>query len=276
MTTVYDRLGLDLDTALFGEAANLSSAAANSLIFIADNTPPMPEWQKNDLATAAEAPIVRTTYFQNPMAANLANMLASAQTIYNTAYSASDTSMMFASSDLMIKINIFNQHTDNISGVTLVNDANTPSYDMASALGQQIMMILAKTDGNTSVKNTVPILGSFSSLFVADQIRSNTTQLYTYATEYAGSLTMNNPEVGGYYINLSPAEISNIITYIANTSNLMNTRSSFDKNYYVNAKQVVQDFSFLQQFNNMGGTNTYLTTNMIGTPYLANNLTSNS
>ena len=274
MTTIYDRLNLDIDTAIFGAAANLSPEAANSLTFIADNTPPMPQWQINDLANAAETPIVRTTYFQNPMAANLANMLASAQTIYTTAAVAADGPVMTSSSDLIIKINDFYKHTDNISGVITVNDANTPSYDMASAVGQQIMMILAKTDGNTSVKNTAPILGSFTSLFVTSEIKTNTIQMFAYAGEYANSLISDG--MGGYYSGLGPQETNNIINYMDSTAALMNTRSSFDKDYYMNARQIIQDFSYLQQFNSMGGTNTYLTTNIVGTPTLANNLTANS
>ena len=274
MTTIYDRLNLDIDTAIFGAAANLSSEAANSLIFIADNTPPMPQWQINDLANAAETPIVRTTYFQNPMAANLANMMASAQTIYTTATVAADGPVMTSSSNLIIKIDDFFKHTDNISGVITVNDANTPSYDMASAVGQQIMMILAKTDGNTSVKNTAPILGSFTSLFVTSEIKTNTIQMFAYAGEYANSLISDG--MGGYYSGLGPQETNNIINYMDSTAALMNTRSSFDKDYYMNARQIIQDFSYLQQFNSMGGTNTYLTTNIVGTPTLANNLTANS
>lgn len=274
MTTVYDRLGLDLDTALFGEAANLSSAAANSLIFIADNTPPMPQWQKNDLIAGGTTPIVRTTYFENPLSANLANISASALSIFNTATIVLDADMTNAANALVTEVNSFISHTDNISGVSIVTSANVPSYDTASALGQQIMMILAKTDGNTSVKNTAPILGSFTSLFIQNDLIANSIKLHAYAGEYANSII--NDGMGGYSSGLGPEETANIKNYVLSTSNLMYDRETFDKDYYVNAKQVVQDFSFLQQFNNMGGTNTYLTTNMIGTPYLANNLTSNS
>lgn len=271
MTTVYDRLGLDLDTALFGAAANLSPEAANSLMFIADNTPPMPDWQVNALSNGATTPIVRADYFQNPMSANLANIFISAQTIYTTAATAADASAMYVANNLIIKIEDFSKHTDNISGVTLAMDANVPAYDTASAVGQQIMMILAKTDGNTSVQNTAPILGSFTSLFVTSEIQSNTIQLYTYAHEYANSLISDG--MGGYY---SVMDTSNMLSYMVNTANFMNTRTYFDRDYYVNAKQVVQDYSFLQQFNTMGGTNTYLVTNIVGTPELANNLTANT
>lgn len=274
MTTVYDRLGLTLDTSLFGDAANLSSAAANSLAFIADNTPPMPQWQINDLTNGSSTPIVRTTYFQNPMANTLANIHSSAVSIYNTSQIVMDASMSYVANLIVANSNSFTGHTNNIAGVSTVTDANVPSYDTASALGQQVMMILAKTDGNTSVKNTAPILGSFSSLFVANTIQANANVIYFYAGEYANSIVSDG--MGGYVSTLSPSEISNIQTYLVSTSSFMYTRESFDKAYYVNAKKVVQDFSFLQQFNTMGGTNTYLTTNIIGTKELANNLTSNS
>ena len=276
MTTLYERLNLDLDTALFGAAANLSSDAANSLIFIADNTPPMPQWQKDAVTNGGEVPIVRTTYFQNPMANSLANISASALSIYNTAELLGDTSTSYLASGLMVNANTFTQHTNNISGVSIVTDANVPSYDLASAVGQQIMMILAKVDGNTSVQNTSPILGSFTSLFISDDIQANANALYFFATEYSSSVTGGGESGPAYVSTLDPSELSNIRNYIANTSSSMNTRETFDKDYYVNVRQIIQDYSFMQQFNNMGGTNTYLTTNMIGTPELANNLTSNS
>ena len=274
MTTVYERLGLDLDTALFGAAANLSSEAANSLIFIADNTPPMPQWQKDAVTNGGEVPIVRTSYFQNPMANSLANISASALSIYNTAEFCNDYATSAIASGLLVNANTFTQHTNNISGVSLVTDANVPSYDMASAVGQQIMMILAKVDGNTSVTNTAPILGSFSSLFVANSIQSNANVLYVYAGEYANSLISDGE--GGYYSAMGPEILANMRSYMSNTSSTMNTRETFDKDYYVNVRQIIQDYSFMQQFNTMGGTNTYLTTNIIGTKELANNLTSNS
>ena len=199
---------------------------------------------------------------------------ASALSIYNTAELVADGAMSAIASGLMVNANNFTKHTNNISGVCLVTDANVPSYDMASAVGQQIMMILAKVDGNTSVKNTAPILGSFSSLFISNTGQENANVLYFYAGEYANSLISNG--AGGYDSVLSSSEISNIKSYMANTSSNMNTRETFDKDYYVNVRQIIQDYSFMQQFNTMGGTNTYLTTNIIGTKELANNLTSNS
>jgi hypothetical protein len=274
MTTVYERLGLTIDASFFGAAANLSSGAANSLAFIADNTPPLPDWQISALSNGATTPIVRTDYFQNPLSSNLSSIYTSAHTIYITATTAADTDVALSANNLMIKVDQFTKHTDNIAGVSVVMDANTPSYDTASALGQQVMMILAKTDGNTSVTNTTPILGSFSSLFIPKDIQTNTIQMVAYAGEYANSLISDG--MGGYYSGLGPEENANIISYMNSTSALMNLRWSSDVTYYNNAKKVVQDYSFLQQFNNMGGTNTYLVTNIVGTPTLANNITANS
>lgn len=272
MTTVYERLNITFTN--FGEASNLSPGAANSLTFLAENTPPIAEWQKSDLANGN---IQKTDYFQNPMANNVATMTTNTNTILATATLLADTDMENRATELIAELDLFKKHTDNISGVTIVNTANTPSYDNASSVGQQIMMILAKTDGTESTQNTAPILGSFTSLFIRDELKSNTQQISYYANIYSSNTQLVPSESGDYYICLlPPEEIANIKNYLSNTTTELSTRRTSDVTFYNNALQVVQDYGYLQQFTTAGGTNTYLMKNVVGTPRLANNLSSNT
>jgi spore coat protein CotF len=260
MTTVYSRLGYSFDTARFGNAAKLSSGAANTMATIANNTPSVPNWLKTDLAAGG---IVKTNYLYNPTASNLASMLSSTITIVNAAISGNNTSssnnyalLANAGNNLIISINSFKSHTDNISGITTVSNPNVPSYSTASSIGLQNFLTLSKTDGANTLTDTTPILGSFTSLFIPDILQANTIQLTYYATEIAANATPN----------LSNSEIVNITNYCTNTASILNVRRTADWAFYQNSVHVSQDYGFLMQFNNMGGTSNYLINNVIGTP----------
>jgi len=263
--TVYDRLGLTFDTTRFGTAQTLSNTAANTLNLVATNTAQLTNWQKSDLANGA---IVRTNYFQNPTASNVASMLISANSLYWSANSANDSVTSALASSLTVQLNAFKSHTDNISGVTVSTAYGIPSLGAASSVGQLNMMTLSKTDG---VSNTAPILGSFTSLFIPDILQANTIQLTYYANEYANSISLTG---NTYTSNLANSEIANIQNYITSTTNVLYNQRMQDWTFYQNSTQVNQDVGFLQQFNNMGGTMTYLVQNVVGTSSLITKLSS--
>jgi len=268
MTTIYQRLNITFTN--FGEASNLSPGAANSLKFIAENTPPIEDWQKTDLAAGN---IQKTDYFQNPMVSNVTTMSANATIIENNASLVGDAELVQKANNLIIELSLFREHTDNLSGANTVTSPNVPAYDTASSVGQQLMMILAKTDGTDSVQNTAPILGSFTSLFIRDEMKSNNEIIGYYANVYAS----NTESYGeGYTNNLSAGEIANIKSYLQNTTTQLYTRRTEDIAYYLNSVQVMEDYGYLQQFTNAGATNTYLMKNVVGTQRLANNLSSNT
>lgn len=265
--TVYSRLGLNFDTTRFGSAQTLAPSAANTLNLIA-NTAPLKTWQTTDLSAG---PVVRTNYFQNPTAGNVASMLISANSLYYSANSANDSVTQSLASSLTIELNNFKSHTDNISGVTVSNSQGIPSLNSAQNIGQLNMLTLSKSDG---VSNTAPILGSFTSLFISDILTANTIKLTYYANEYTNSLSLN-VTTGNTTSNLANSEIANIQNYIISTTNVLYNQRIQDWTFYQNSLQVSQDASFLQSFNSMGGTMTYLVNNVIGTPSLITKLTSN-
>ena len=138
------------------------------------------------------------------------------------------------------------------------------------------MLFRSQTDG---IVNTSPILGSFTSLFIPDILHANTVQLSYYATEYENSLIeVVDPETGNTSIssNLSPTEVTAIQNYINSTKTVLYNQRVQDWTFYQNSTQLNQDVGFLQQFNNMGGTMTYLVKNVIGTPSLVEKLSANT
>ena len=263
--TIYSRLGLNFDTTRFGSAQTLAPSASNTLNLIA-NTAPLKPWQTTDLSAG---PVVRTNYFQNPTVGNVASMLISSNSLYYSANSANDSVTQALASSLTIELNNFKSHTDNISGVTVSNSQGIPSLNSAQNIGQLNMMTLSKTDG---VSNTAPILGSFTSLFIPDILTANTIKLTYYANEYANSVGAN---ISGYITsNLAPSEITNIQNYLLSTTNVLYNQRMQDWTFYQNSIQVSQDASFLQSFNNMGGTMSYLVNNLVGTPSLVSKINS--
>lgn len=272
--TVYSRLGYNFDTKRFGGAATLGDGAKNTLNLIADNTPPMTDWQKTDLAAG---PITRTNYFQNPMAGYCTTILASAQNMYESGNTTGDSAVMSAATALIISVNAFKKHTDNISGVTVVTSPGFPSYDTASSVGQMSMQTLTKT-GETQT-DTTPILGSFTSLFIGDLLSGNSAILTQYTSDYNASISCTTTGTGTNvdpYITTCTSNIdaTPMITYTGSVKDIMDTRRTHDVNFYNNSIQIAQDNAFLQQFNTMGNTNTYLINNVVGTASLKAKLAS--
>jgi hypothetical protein len=258
--SVFDRFGLNFDTTRFGDADTLSAGASNTLTLIANTTPQFAQWQINALEAGSP---VRTDYFKNPTVNAVNSMISSATLIAANANTINASTLEASAISLIVELNSFKSHTDNIAGVVLVsNTAVFPSYDAAFGIGQQSMMILTKTDGPQ--QNTDAILGSFTSLFIQDILDSNTVQLTSYA-----------PLINVSTSNTDPI-INTVAAYCNTTSSILNTRRLNDWTFYQNSLQVMKDTAFLQQFNAMGGTQTYLVKNLIGTPTLVNNLSANT
>jgi hypothetical protein len=266
---LYNRLNLNFDTSRFGQAQTLSSGAANTLGLIASTSGALPTWQQQDLAAGSPVP---TNYFQNPTATYLSNMLASANLLVISANTVSDSNTVNVATSLMIEITNFKSHTDNISGVVAVSNTLFPSLQSAQNMGQLNMMTLARSDG---VSNTAPILGSFTSLFIMDEIQANANTILTFAQEYANSITSNVVGANTYYSsNLSNTIIATIDSYVSNTTLLLSTRRTSDWAFYRNSLQLAKDVGYMQQFSNMGATMSYLVNNVVGTPNLLSKLNS--
>lgn len=274
--SVFNRLGFNFDTTRFGSAHTLSDGAANTVNLIANTTPTIPDWQKSDLANGA---IVRSDYFQNPTTTYVNSMLSSAISISSNAFIINAFSLSASANSLIIELNRFVSHTDNISGLTVVSSPDFPSYDTAAGVGQMSLMNLNKTGEAQS--NTDVLLGSFTSLFIQDDLTANTNQLLSYSIQLKNSISANTieggeggPSVTTYSSNLANSIISSMSSYCNTTSSILNTRRNHDWTFYQNSFQVMKDNAFLQQFNNLGGTQKYLIKNVVGTTSLVDKLTS--
>jgi hypothetical protein len=274
--TVFNRLGFNFDTNRFGSAHTLSTGAANTVNLISNNVPAMPDWQKSDLANGA---IVRTDYFQNPATTYVNSMLSSAAIISSNALTINAFSLAASANSLIVELGKFTSHTNNVSGVTLVFASDVPSYAGAAGSGQSSLLTLNMAGEPQT--NTDIMLGSFTSLFIQDDLTANANQILTYSIQLKNSISANTtddgeggPSVTTYSSNLANSIISSMSSYCNTTSSILNTRRMHDWTFHRNLQQVTQDNGFLQQFNNLGGTQKYLIKNVIGTTSLIGKLTS--
>lgn len=275
--TIFNRYQLNFDTSRFGDADNLSPNASNTINLIASSSGTIYPWQANCIASG---PIVRSDYLQNPTTINTNSMLVSVANIAINSLAVSNANAQFATvfanaNNLIISLNSFQSHTDNISGLNIVTSPDVPSYDYSFNTGQISLINLAKF--NEPQPNTDIILGSFTSLFIPDILKANDEQLQIFNTQLSNSIVTGTDEYGNtyYYSTLTGSQIANLENYISSTTTVLNTRRTQDWNFHQNSMQILEDEAFIQQFSNLGGTQSYLLNNIIGTPNLVANLTSN-
>jgi hypothetical protein len=269
MSSVYSTLNFNFDTSKFGSALYLSPQAEAYL-----NAAPLviPEWQKNDMANGN---INMANYYKNPTANACINLSSNANTML--AFTPfTDTANLFLTAsvgannlianlnNLVIEINAFKLHTDNVSGVyTMTSNTDTiPSLDHATSIGNQLLRVLSTTDG---VANTVPLLGNMTSLFIANDIIS-------YTTTVASNMVVLNNSVSGGISNISNSAMNLIISDVQTMNNYIALRRTSDCAFYVRSIQILDDYNKVSKFDNMGNTQTYLVNNLIGTDRLKNNL----
>jgi hypothetical protein len=272
MASVYGRLGFDFDsnnTTVF----TLSDEAVAHL-----NSSPsfLPKaWQVTDLAENNTG-----GYYKNPTANVYTTLYANTSLIFAAANTDPANNFPYAPSEgynltntansFIITLNQFKSHTDNISGVTALADAGTsardyPYRESALGFGKFLIYLTYQTDG---VANASPSLGSFTSLFVNDQLEANNTIIANDWITFRSSLNGSN------VCNLNGASINTIISHIQTANTLIDTRRNHDINFFRNSAQVVQDFGKVSQFSNMGPIDTQLANNYIGSDKLVSRLNS--
>jgi hypothetical protein len=262
MGSIYGRLGFNFDTANFDGADELSQGVKN---YLANSSINLSQWQIDDIANNEVY-----GYYKNPYTSDLNSLnvsLSGIITYANTqAYGYSNpnlaNSMLLAAQTAQTIVTSFGTHTNNISGVTRSsNTALYPDLNTALNVGRQILQLVNKSDG---VQNNIPILGNFTSLYIANAVSIYTT---TLANDY---ITLTN-SFSGSNSNISNATINTIIFDIQTMSTELNTRQTDDITFYTNSYEIVDEYLTISQFSNLGATQNSLI-NLIGTDKLKTRL----
>ena len=282
MSSIFGRLNFNFDETKFGDSIYLTDEAKNYL-----NTAPteLQTWQINDIANGN---IEMTDYYKNPVinvanqfksnVQNLSTVLSTIEFYDNVVQSAN---LISGVANLIIEIESFKNHTNNVSGVnTAVSSTNEtgadalhfPDYDNAVNLGQQLLLLVNESDG---VQNSTPLLGSMTSLFVEDELLSNTTILINDLLTVNNSLRLGPPE-SNVYSNLTSTQVNTILSHVTTANTLVAGRREHDWNFYRQGLAVLDDYFKVEKLTRTGNTQNYLVNNLIGTDRYKNNLSGNT
>jgi hypothetical protein len=268
MTSLFDRLQFNFDQTKFGSAITLSEESINTIGDAATDVE-LADWQLEDLANNT---VVTTNYFINPVAnvcdslsSNLSNLISSISTLSVIDSYSSD--LLNSSINCMVQIDRFKSHTDNVSGVAETTASDTiPCYSTAMDTGQVLLTVLNKTD---NMANSLPAMGSFTSIFIEPELNANNISLGSNCNIYINSVSSNTT-------NLSSSQITSIKTVVDNLNNFLYTRWSHDWNFYGNSVSLLNDYFKLDNLNNIGSTQSYLIDNYIGTEKIKTDIANNN
>jgi hypothetical protein len=278
--SIFQRLGYN-----FNDPEGVVETLSTGAIKYLDSFPPiLKTWQEGDLANNEVG-----SYFKNPVAnivyvirntSNTLITLLSANSSTNTnaitgTSSTINTIFVNANTNLSnIATNtsgLFLIHTDRMSGVSpaIANNDTQPHYQTSLGIGRVLLLLTHQTD---NVSNSAPVLGSFTSLFVANTLGNLSNSLNTYYDLINNSITVtgSGTEIDPFVrnSNLTLSTVQNIENTIIDIQSTMNTRREHDINFYANSKNVFSDLSTVNQFSQPGEVQKMLINDFIGTPKL--------
>jgi hypothetical protein len=282
MSSIFGRLNFNFDETKFGDSIYLSDGAKKYLNSAPTN---LQTWQINDIANGN---IELSDYYKNPvinvtiqLLNNVYTLNAVANTIEFFDNVVDSQNLISGLANLVIQIEEFRKHTNNVSGVnTAVSTTNEngtdaieyPDYDSAVNLGQQLLLLTNASDG---VQNSTPLLGSMTSLFVGDELSSNLTILKNDLPIVNSSLRLDGPE-NNVYSSLTSTQVNNLINHITTANTLVAGRREHDWHFYRTGLEILDDYFKVRKLTNLGNTQSYLVNNLIGTDSYKNKLSANT
>ena len=283
MTTLFSRLNYT-----FTDPNSVISPLSNNVKRTLDGMPKMLEpWQAEDLATSNTG-----GYFVNPCANITTNIWTTSNTLVSVAnnvqgsgnltglWTQIHTTFSYISNSPTgnTQAGDFLAHTNRISGVTSIDVsadqgvANLPHYETATQTGKALISLIYQTDG---VSNNAPIMGNFTSLFVANDLIVIYNTLSTYANIVNNSITTTIDPLTFLPINTSNLTY-NVVNSIATTANSANSifyeRRIHDEQFFKNSSDLLIDYKKVRGIGNSGQAESYLIENFIGSNKLLSRL----
>lgn len=254
---IFDRLGFPASM-----ANNTIEFSENTQRSLANLPPILTTWQMEDIANSNTY-----GYFVNPVSDYANTMNTAMVNIETTAGLCGLTTIVAAANAVNTFGTIirFREHTDRISGVQKMdanaNNALLPHLDTCIGLGKALTYLIYQSDG---ISNNAVLLGNFSSLYTANTLSgysSNlTNDLILIQNHVVPPASPGDPSTS----NLSPSQISSIISHINTTNTFLYTTYTSDENYYANCRSVINDYNSVKGFTHMGDTEKDMVNNLIG------------
>lgn len=274
-SSVYARLGFSFPDPIANTVIQpLSSEVEHQM-----NTMPifLNSWQQEDVATGNTA-----GYYVNPMSDVITLVKNSAISLVtntpntvtgdtNTITSLITSALNYANTIKNSTADGFLYHTNRLSNVTgMDSNITEPHFDTAMGIGKMMMYLTYQTDG---VQNNSPMLGSFTSLFIANTLSDYETTASALSIVLNNSITFN-PFGNTYSSNISLSNAQALSNAYYNLYITMTNYRNQDNTFFQNSSYVLNDFNKVRAFSTMGQTENYLITNYIGSPKLLSRLQS--
>jgi len=277
MPSIFDSLGYNY-TPTGNEVSDFSPEVIKSL----DSLPPLLEkWQYEDLQNNDTS---TTNYLVNPVKPITESIRSKCLSIISACANPSDPANSVGN---LVGVNSvasfvysnsapnFIAHTDRISGLVQPNEntSELPHYDIAIGMAKTVMMIVYQADG---VQNNAPMIGTFTSLFIEQEIEDKLELINNYPELIESSIEEVTETVGEntfiYYTStLTTQEIQNIANDITSITTLFTTRRTHDENFYANTTILLEKFEEMKRYKDLGETENNLINNYIGTDRLKAN-----
>jgi hypothetical protein len=218
-------------------------------------------------------------YLQNPVQPITSSIISICSQIAANSVNVANLSTVLALASGISEVSgpEFIAHTDRISGlVEPISDEDPdvdtnllPHLDTAMAVGKSLTYIINQSDG---IQNNAPIMGSFTSILIEDDLTEQRNAIAGYPTLIEDSIYgeefVGEPPELVRYSTLTEEQISEIESNLSIISGTLTTRRTHDENFFNNSKEVITDFSKMKKFKDMGQTEKNLTLNYIGTDKL--------
>ena len=169
-------------------------------------------------------------------------------------------------------------HTYRISGVVPitanVEAASKPHLEQAIQIGRALMYLIYQTDGR---EDNAPMLGSFTSILIANTINDYANIIVTYANTVNASITVTTSGTPPNVIstrtsNLNYDTVNTIATTASSLNSILYTRRVHDENFYTKSNELVDEAKSLRRYASLGSTETSLIDNLVGSDKLKSRL----
>jgi hypothetical protein len=281
MATLFDRTGFN-----FTDTSGTITTLPNTAIQQLNSAPALVpnEWMKNDLRNNDLG-----GYYKNPVANSCNIIWNTANTLVNIANNlqgVANTTPLWTTIyttlgnivDANTEMVQFIDHTNRISGVAPIT-ANTdagdkPHLEQAIQVGRALTYFIYQIDGR---EDNAPMLGSFTSILVANTISDYANVIVTYPNTVNNSITITTETVGEDVITTKTSNLTyNTVNSIAGFANTLYTflhdRRIHDENFYTNSIELVNEAKDISRYDNLGASENSLVQNLVGTDKLKSRL----
>ena len=170
-------------------------------------------------------------------------------------------------------------HTYRISGVVPitanVDAASKPHLEQAIQIGRALMYLVYQTDGR---EDNAPMLGSFTSILVANTINEYANIVVSYANTINASITVTtsgtppDPVITIRTSNLNYDTVNTIATSANSLNSFLYTRRVHDENFYTKSNELVNEAKSIRRYASLGSSETSLIDNLVGSDKLKSRL----